>query len=175
MKKIYRFVQLSIIFMFILVCGANSNVLINSVENTSTSKTVDLSTMAMRIMESEYKYESLYTPLNTLTGELTGYVYNCELCTGRLACLSSLDLSNGTNTYEDSEYGEVFIVASSRDLSCGSIVSFETSRLSEDPVYAIVLDRGVIGPDLDLLVSDIDFAFQLGRSNITYDVVRTGW
>ena len=42
-------------------------------------------------------------------------------------------------------------------------------------VYAIVLDRGVRGNALDLLSSDLDYALTLGRSVITYDVLREGW
>lgn len=175
MKKLYKLFQVSIVLIIIFICGANSNVVMQSVENTSINKTVDLSTMAMRIMESEYEYASLYTPLDSFYGELTGYVYNCELCTGRLACMSSLDLSNGTTTYIDEEYGEVLIVASSSNLSCGSIISFESSRLSDETSYAIVLDRGVLGSDLDLLVESVDYAYTIGRSDISYDVVRIGW
>lgn len=117
-----------------------------------------------------------YVPISTYTADLTGYIYNCPMCTGKLACMSSLDLSGGRTTYEDSEYGEVSIVASSSNLPCGSIVKFETSRLSDKPIYAVVLDRGVVGNSLDILVKDYNYAIStVGRISITYDVLRTGW
>ena len=42
-------------------------------------------------------------------------------------------------------------------------------------MLAIVLDRGVRGNALDLLSKDVEFALNLGRSVITYDVLREGW
>lgn len=172
MKFIKKFIQLSLVIMVIFIFTSNSNVYVKSIENTSMNKTVDLSTMAMTIIENEY--EELYTALDVITGDLTSYIYNCELCTGRLACMSSLDLSDGTTTYTDDEYGEVYIVASSSNLPCGSIVAFD-SKLSDETMYAIVLDRGVIGDDLDLLVWGLEYAYQVGRSEITYSVLRSGW
>ena len=90
--------------------------------------------------------------IDTYTGDLTGYVYNCPLCTGRLACLSSLDLSGGNVSFNDEVYGNVRIVASSSNLSCGSIIRFNSSRVSDDEIIDIVLDRGVKDTDIDLLV-----------------------
>ena len=41
---------------------------------------------------------------------------------------------------------------------------------------AIVLDRGVLGTDIDLLSPSEDYARQyVGRHKITYDVLRNGW
>ena len=144
------------------------------IKNVNDSMIVDLNTMALKIIENEY--DRLYTPLDTYSGDLTGYVYNCPACTGRLACNSSLDLSKGRTTYNDKEYGEVNIVASSKNLSCGTIVAFESDRVSDKKTYAIVLDRGVRGNSLDLLVESNDIAYgTIGRSNITYDVIRKGY
>lgn len=204
MKIINKFIRLSLIVLVVFIFTSSSTVFVQNIENTSINKTTDLSTMAMRIMETESslqfevldneqetseettddteEYElpiftgdaSSYTILATLTGELTSYVYNCEACSGRLGCLSSLDLSDGTDTYVDDEFGEVSIVASSSNLACGSIISMSTS-LSDEPMYAIVLDRGVTGNDIDILVADLDYAYQIGRRDVTYDVLRSGW
>ncbi len=174
MKIGIKIVQSLLIVVIAIFITSNTSVLESKIENTNINTTVNLSTMAMKIADNEY--DKLYTPLSTLTGELTGYVYNCPLCTGRLACMSSLDLSNGTNTYVDEEYGEVAIVASSTSVPCGTVLTFESSRVSEEPVYAIVLDRGVGGNSLDLLVKDLDYAYStVGRSTITYSIVRSGW
>ncbi|MFI3260795.1 MAG: hypothetical protein R3Y13_03690 [bacterium] len=172
MKIIIRCFNFVLMVAVIFAFTSSSTIYVQSIENTTMNKTVNLSTMATMIAESEYV--QLHTPLESFSGDLTSYVYNCELCTGRLACMSNLDLSDGTTTYVDADYGEVYIVASSRDLPCGSIVSFE-SRLDEDTMYAIVLDRGVLGNDLDLLVWGLEYAYQVGRIGITYNVLRSGW
>ncbi len=172
MKIINRFIRLAVLITFIFIFSGKPSEYVSSIENTSMNKTVNLSAMAMAIKENEH--EKLNTSLNTISGELTSYIYNCPACTGRLACLSTLDLSNGTTTFNDSEYGEVYIVASSKNLPCGSIVSFDTS-LSDKTMYAVVLDRGVVGNDLDLLVDGLEYAYQVGRKNITYNVLRSGW
>ncbi len=76
----------------------------------------------------------------------------------------------------DKDYGKVYIVASSKNLPCGSIVSFNSKRISDDKVIAIVLDRGVLGNALDFLTPSEAYAAKyIGRSSITYDVLRSGW
>ena len=58
----------------------------------------------------------------------------------------------------------------------GSIIRFESSRISEEPIVAIVLDRGVLGNNIDLLTPSEEYAYKyVGRSKITYDVLRMGW
>ena len=89
--------------------------------------------------------------------------------------MRSYDITDGKTTYVDETYGEVRIVASSKNLPCGSIVRFNSVRISSEPVIAIVLDRGVVGNSLDLLSKDLNYALNLGRSVITYDVLREGW
>ena len=151
--------------------------------NENMNKSVNLTTMALFINkeEEERKNEEkvqtyLWGSLDSYTGDLTGYGAFCPLCTGHLACMSNLDLSNGRNTYEDSTYGTVYIVASSKNLPCGTIIKFESKRISEEPVLAIVLDRGVLGNDIDFLSPSEEYASEyIGRSKITYDVLRLGW
>ena len=86
------------------------------------------------------------------------------------------NIKDGTTTYKDYEYGEVNIVASSKNLACGSIVRFTSNRVGEGEQFAIVLDRGVGGYALDLLTPSEEYASRnIGRSKITYDVLRSGW
>ena len=109
------------------------------------------------------------------TIDLTGYGANCPLCSGKLGCTGQ-DVSDGTTIYNDADYGNVRIVASSKNLKCGSIVTFDADYVSGEKVVAIVLDRGVLGTDLDLLVESEDFASKnFGRHKISYDVLRNGW
>lgn len=151
--------------------------------NENVNKSVDLSTMAIFINKEEEKIAEekavetyLWGVLDSFTGDLTGYGAYCPLCTGHLACMSSLDLSNGRTTYNDKTYGEVRIVASSSNLPCGTIIRFNSPRISENATLAIVLDRGVLGTDIDLLSLSEEYAAKyVGRSSITYDVLRFGW
>ena len=84
-------------------------------------------------------------------------------------------MPNGRTFFEDYQYGNVRIVASSKNLSCGTIVRFNLDKLSTEPILAIVLDRGVTGNSLDLLTENLDSAKILGRSSISYDVLREGY
>ena len=113
-----------------------------------------------------------------IKGDLTGYSADCPACYGTLACKPSYKVyKNGVVTYPDKEFGNVRIVAThQKNLKCGSIIKFNLSTISDEPVYAIVLDRGVLGTDVDLLVENASVAYnKVGRRKITYDVVRVGY
>lgn len=158
----------------LFIAKSSTNVEVAKVENENVNKTINLSTMALKVIEVEKNLK--FTAIDTYTGDLTGYVYNCPLCNGTLACKPSYNIKDGTNTYVDDEYGEVYIVASSKNLPCGSIVSFYSNRISDDKIVAIVLDRGVTGNSLDFLSPSLSYAYDnIGRSSITYDVLRSGW
>ena len=104
-------------------------------------------------------------------GYLTGYVADCPLCGGTLGC-NGQNVLDKTTTYNDSQYGNVRIMASSTSLACGSIVSYTSN---DEKIVSIVLDRGVTGTNLDLLVSSTDEAYKIGKKYITYDILRYGW
>lgn len=130
--------------------------------------------MALKMIE--VNENDKYSVKATFTGDLTGYAYDCPLCNGTLGCMPSYYIKDGKTTYNDVEYGTVRIVASSRNLACGSIISFDSPRVSNEKVLAIVLDRGVLGTDIDLLTPSEKYASDyVGRSIITYDVLRKGW
>lgn len=174
MKVVNYFVRLTMIIVLLVVAGSSAKLASNDVVNDNVNKTINLTTMAMKIVEVEETLK--YTAKDTYTGDLTGYAYNCPLCGGTLGCKPSYNIKNGTTTYDDSEYGRVRIVASSKNLKCGSIVSFYSKRVGEGRILAIVLDRGVLGNDLDLLTPSEGFASKyIGRSSVTYDVLRDGW
>lgn len=171
---INKMIKVIMLLVFVVVVNSSTSVFETSVKNVNENKTVNLSTMALKIIENEEN--SLYSAKDTYTGDLTGYVYNCPLCNGTLACKSGYNIKDGTVTYPDVDYGNVKIVASSKNLSCGTIIRFNNERISSEPVIAIVLDRGVIGNDIDFLSPNLDYALQtVGRSSITYDVLRNGW
>ena len=169
-----RSIKTIVVVALVAFISSSTFVTESTVSNTNSNKAVNLSTMALKVIENEEN--NLYSAKDTYTGDLTGYVYNCPLCNGTLACKSSYNIKDGTNTYPDPEYGNVHIVASSKNLSCGTIIRFNSERISAEPVVAIVLDRGVIGNDLDFLAPNLDYALNsVGRSSITYDVLRNGW
>lgn len=177
---------LKVLLVLIVVFYINSNVNVSQnelIEDLALDKLVDLSAIAMKdkeekpvvVVQPQLKVNNS-TSLSVLTGSLTGYSADCPLCSGRLACSSYNVYQNGVVTYPDNVYGNVRIVASSKNLPCGSIVKFNLRKLSSSPIYAIVLDRGVGGNNLDLLVENESLAYtQIGRSSITYEVLRRGW
>lgn len=174
MKVVNYFIRMSIVIFMFIVAKSSSDIKIATVENNNVNKTVNLTTMAMKIIEVEDTIK--YTPVATYTGDLTGYAYNCPLCNGTLGCMPKYNIKDGTTTYKDYEYGKVKIVASSKNIACGSIIRFKSDRVGEGEQFAIVLDRGVGGYALDLLTPSEDYASKyIGRSKITYDVLRSGW
>ena len=176
-KNIINHLNIAIKLLVLIICvmvivGTNNGDEVK-VSNNSLNKSLDLRLMAMKVEENIKN--DIYAVKESYSGELTGYVANCPLCGGHLACMPTLDALGGVTTYEDASYGEVRIVASSRNLPCGSVVKFESS-ISPDPIVAIVLDRGVTGTDLDLLVNETSDAIHgVGRRKIDYDVLRKGW
>ncbi len=167
------FVKTLIIILFIVISSTYVNTIENKTFSNNINKNINLSTMAMKL--DEFIENDIYSAKDTYTGDLTGYVYNCPLCGGHLGCMYNYDITDGKNTYPDETYGTVNIVASSLNLPCGTIVRFENKKISNEPVIAIVLDRGVRGNALDFLSPDLDYALNLGRSIVTYDILRTGW
>ena len=174
MKRVFsRTIRIIIIILFVMLSTSYVHIIENKTFSDNTNKNVNLSTMAMKV--EELKENDIYSAKDTFTGDLTGYVFNCPLCNGTLGCMRNYYITDGKTTYPDEIYGNVRIVASSKNLPCGSIVRFNNNRISEEPILAIVLDRGVRGNALDLLSENIDYAYMVGRSVITYDVLREGW
>lgn len=177
-KKVIKitslFVKASLIIVALFVIETTSTKVQSKVENENFNRNVDLSTMALKV--NEINENDPYAAKDTFTGQLTGYAHDCPLCGGTLACAPSYNVRDRRDYYPDKQYGTVKIVASSKNLPCGTIIRFNKPSLSSDPIYAIVLDRGVPGNNLDLLVSTEEYAIRyIGRSTVTYDVVRTGW
>lgn len=177
-KKAFKYsfltVKLCLVLFAIFIVASSSSKVQSKVENENFNRNVDLSTMALKV--TEMAENDLYTALDTFTGSLTGYSHDCPLCGGTLACAPSYNVRDRRDYYPDKDYGNVRIVASSKNLPCGTIIRFNSQRISNDPVFAIVLDRGVPGNNLDLLVSTEEYASKyIGRSTVTYDVLRLGW
>lgn len=174
-KRFLNIFQGLVIVLFIFTCTTvNIPHSETKTTNHNLNKTLDLHAMAVKY--EEIKRNDLYTPLDVYNGDLTGYAANCPLCNGHLGCTGQ-NVLDGTDTYEDKDYGTVRIVASSKNLPCGSILQFDGNVIKEEgTITAIVLDRGVLGTDLDLLVESEEFASNhIGRHLISYNVLRYGY
>lgn len=170
-RNIFKAAKILVILLVIAVCG-QTGIIEQEVKtrNSNLNKTLDLTAMSLKI--DEINHNDLYYPLDTYNGVLTGYAANCPLCGGTLGCTGQ-NVLDGTTTYSDKDYGTVRIVASSKSLPCGSIVNF---NLNEENITAIVLDRGVTGTALDLLVESESLAItNVGRKNISYNILRFGY
>lgn len=167
-------IKFILIIIAIMVVVGSSNGSQFKVKNSNLNLSTDLTLMALKVEENIKN--DIYSAKETYEGDLTGYGADCPLCGGHLACMPSLDVLNGNINYTDETYGSVRIVASSLNLPCGTIVRLNAPRLDENGITAIVLDRGVVGTALDLLVENNQAAYtSVGRMKISYDVLRKGW
>lgn len=143
--------------------------------NDNLDKSVDKS--VIQASQNELFEEGVYNSIFSFKGELTGYVGDCPLCTGYLACPPRTNVIKKGIYYNDKTYGKIRIVASSRNYPCGTILKFNVKKLSDEPIIAIVLDRGVSGNVIDLLSDSEDYAIKkIGRvRNLTFEVLREGW
>ncbi len=173
-RKIKFVLQMLILVFVVLIANISTNMVFSTVSNDASNRVINLTTMAMKL-EEDIKND-IYSAKDTYTGDVTGYGADCALCSGKLSCAPNYYVLDGTTTYTDSIYGSVRIVASSKNLPCGSVVRFQIDKLSSEPIIAIVLDRGVLGNDLDLLMpSENDASLYVGRNTVSYDVLREGW
>lgn len=175
MKKVFsRLIKASKVLLLLALIFSmtkvNTFTTNGKISNDSMNKTLDLTAMATKY--EEIHYTDMWYPLDRFTGDLTGYAADCPLCSGKLGCTGQ-DVRDRTTMYNDPTYGEVNIVASSKNLACGSVITWDNYGKK---MTAIVLDRGVLGTDIDLLTESEAYASQfVGRHKITYDVLRFGW
>lgn len=172
--KISQYLRIIILIIAVLMCGQVSLMKYETkTANNNLNKTLDLHAMAIKL--DEIIKNDLYAPIDTYNGVLTGYAADCPLCGGTLGCTGQDVLTDRITTYYDNTYGAVRIVASSKSLPCRSIVQFDLPSISDEKITAIVLDRGVIGTALDLLVESEEIAYNnVGRKQVSYDILRFG-
>lgn len=175
MFKIFNRILKGIILLTIITfVSSSTGVSFLKTSNSNLNLTLDLTAMATKL-ENDIQND-LYSAKDTYSGYLTGYGADCPLCNGTLSCMPTLDVLHGNVYYTDDTYGEVRIVASSKKLSCGTIIRINESKISDEAIYAIVLDRGVSNYNIDLLSVNEEYAsLYVGRSIISYDVLRRGW
>ncbi len=152
----------------------NVSVLSSAVNNTF-DKPLDLE--VIRNSQKKLFAEKKENPLYTFNGELTGYSGDCPLCSGYLACPPRTNVLKSGIYFNDNTYGKVRIVASSKNYPCGTILRVNVKKIQDEPITAIVLDRGVPGNVIDLLVENEEYAIKhVGRvKSLNFDVLREGW
>lgn len=116
--------------------------------------------------------------LEIFYGQLTAYGADCYGCSGITA--SGYDIRNGNIYYEDKEYGKVRVVASDRNYKFGTIVRISNLKFYDEPIIAIVLDRGFLikGDIMDLAFDTVKNpdVKNLGREkNAKFEILRYGW
>ena len=174
-RNICLTVQLILLVLFVFVANVSTTKEMATVSNNASNRVINLSTMALKL-EEDLKND-LYSAKDTFTGDITGYGANCPMCSGHLAC-SSYYVKDGTTTYPDLEYGTVRIVAADASVPCGTIVKISNVTFTDEPFYAIVLDRGgaIKGTLFDLLFETEQDALIVGRQkNVQYEIQRLGW
>lgn len=176
-SRILMFFELIIVFGLVFILrdtqekSGSLSVAFNSDLNKGLEKEV------IQASQTELYREGVYNPLYTFMGELTGYAGDCALCTGYLACPPRTNVIKDGIYYNDKTYGKIRIVASSRNYPCGTILKFDVGKLSDEPIIAIVLDRGVGGNVIDLLTESEEYAIKhVGRvRKLEFEVLREGW
>ena len=123
---------------------------------------------------------STITPLATYVGKITAYGPDCYGCSGITA--KGYDVRNGNIYYNDATFGNIRIVAADSSIPFGSIIRITGLSISEDPILAIVLDRGgMIGfaegkhSYFDLLYKSEADAYSFGRPTATFELLRSGY
>ena len=161
--------------IFTLTKTADISTSMSSILNDNINKGLDKETI--QVSQNQLYMEGLYNPKYSFVGDLTGYAGDCPLCTGYLACPPRTNVLEEGIYFEDKTYGTLRIAASSRKYPCGTIIQFDVGKISDEPIIAIILDRGVVGNDIDLLSENEDIARkQVGRvKNQEFKVLREGW
>ena len=177
-KRKIKIILETILTIFILFF-INKDGLNNSTQTVAFNNNIDkvLDFDIIKKSQDELYKKSIYTPLYTFVGDLTGYAGDCPLCSGYLACPPRTNVLKEGIYFNDSTYGTVRIVASSKNYPCGTIIRFNVNKLSSEPIIAIILDRGVGGNDIDLLTESETYASKkVGRVKSTsFEVLRNGW
>ena len=129
--------------------------------------------------EVEVKKENKERVINTYNGIITAYGPDCAGCTtGRTA--SGYNVLNGNIYYHDEKYGKVRIVAADKSLPFGTIVRIKNLNVFDEPILAIVLDRGgAIGFKkkvyFDLLYKSEKETLSFGMRRATFEILRRGY
>ena len=153
------------LFAFILLASTTFNQ-----SYTYVSKEINI------FNELEVKEESIPV-LASYKGNITAYGPDCVGCIGITA--SGYKVKNNIY-YNDKEYGKIRIVAADKQLPFGTIIRISDLKIFQEPIIAIVLDRGsAIGFNknvyFDLLYKSEKETRSFGKQKATFEVLRKGY
>ena len=125
----------------------------------------------------EIKKEKSIPVLQTYKGNITAYGPDCVGCIGITA--SGYKVKK-TIYYYDKEYGKIRIVAADKSLPFGTIVRISDLKNTNEPIIAIVLDRGsAIGFNksvyFDLLYKSEKETYSFGKRKAVFEILRRGY
>lgn len=130
-------------------------------------------------------------PKASYTGSITGYGADCVGCSGKVSCKTPegvyYDLANNGEYYNDSEYGNLRIIAADHLVfKCGTVVDITSTNGTK--INAIVLDTGIamrrawrnngkILVDVAFVTENDPGLFDVTdkSGNVRFDVKRWGW
>lgn len=177
--KVFNYIQLTSVILFLLLVTMETYKIEKEyiVLNNDLNKSLESHVIDENQEEVYFDAVSNIASVGSFTGTLTAYVGDCPKCTGVLACLPWTNVLESGIYFNDSEYGEVRIVATSKNYPCGTIIRFNLTKLGSEPIIAVAMDRGVSSNVVDLLVEDVAYAYNnVGTiRNQHFEVLRYGW
>ncbi len=179
MKKNIIFLLIILVFVlnaYILSYKYSYFSVISYKNDSYASKKDNLVVMEEKV-QIKQKNNKNYPILETYEGTMTAYGADCYGCSG--ITTSGYDIRNNNIYYEDKTFGTLRITAADRSIPFGTVVRVTGLKVYEEPILAIVLDRGGVikGTLMDLAFGsqEEEIVWQVGRSKVKYDVLRYGW
>ncbi len=169
--KVTYVLAVIIIFNFFLQKGVEDEVIANA--NTVEMRKEAYNSVPRNLADAH--------AIDTFMGELTGYGWDCTGCNGTVnggPNSARQDVRNGNIYYNDDTFGKIRIVAADEKFPFGTVVRVIAPKISDNPIVAIVLDRGsaIKGHRFDLLYENEAATKVVGlQKNVKYEILRYGW
>ena len=189
--RYFSFVIFIFALGFVILSSNNKKIVMTSnINSVKSLQAVHIVNKYNSIKEMEKKketplYDSFYDAISVAStspvafmGTLTAYGPDCPGCSGNSACPPRQNFKNGNIYFEDQTFGKVRVVAADRSIPCGSIVRISGINIYNEPILAIVMDRGgaVTGNHMDLLfTSQTNLEGFATSHNIKFEIIRYGW
>ena len=170
MKKIKAIIIVEMIIISIFCLSMNKTIIKYKPITLSMNGTSEVKEKPKPVVKKKVEQPKQTTQNNGGGSyKLTHYGPDCSGCGGQTA--AGYDVSN-TIYYNDSQYGQLRVVAMSSSMPLYSVIKIHNYYGSD--ITAIVLDRGVGSSVIDLLVESESKSSQLGIQYVNIDVLRYG-
>ena len=156
-SKLNIIIKSVIIFIVAIFLENQTNNVVLNAQNSNLNKQLSLSSFAVvDITNDEYKVpdsekeqvkqeEAVQEePKNLINAKLTGYVFNCPSCSGKLACDSSINLSNGNVNYNDTfaKYEIDYAIVEDKEIINTYISADENyEKVFDDETFSIYIKK----------------------------------